>query len=168
MNFEDFDAEISHVAPLLHREWDSPELWDRIAAQATRRRGQGWRWGLAAAASVLLAVVLIRPALHRPAPADSVLLTDEALGEVQRAEAVYARSIEKLSAVAAPTLQQSPAPLAAAYREKIELLDSAIADLKRTAAGNLYNAYLERQLASLYREKQKTLQDWLENAKQGD
>ena len=61
-------------------------------------------------------------------------------------------------------LRASPTPLAAAYREKLALLDSAIADLKANVENNRYNVYLQNQLASLYREKQKTLQEWLENA----
>ena len=85
--------------------------------------------------------------------------------EVQLAESAYARSIEKLSAVAGESLQKSPTPLADAYREKLVLLDSAIADLKANVEHNRYNVYLQTQLASLYREKQKTLQEWLENAK---
>jgi hypothetical protein len=61
--------------------------------------------------------------------------------------------------------KQSPTPLAASYREKLVVLDSAIADLKDNVAGNQYNVYLQNQLALLYREKQKTLQEWLENEK---
>ena len=56
-------------------------------------------------------------------------------------------------------------PLAAAYREKLALLDSAIADLDATLQDNRYNAYLQTQLASLHREKQKTLEEWLKDAK---
>jgi len=166
MSFDDFDAEISRAAKELHREWQSPELWERIAAEIERpaaSRARPWAWALAVAATVLLAMAVWQPLGRRPA--SSALLTEDALREVQQAEAAYARSIEKLSAVAAPTLQHSPAPLAAAYREKLELLDSTIAELKQAADGNRYNAYVETQLASLYREKQKTLEDWLENAK---
>jgi hypothetical protein len=67
--------------------------------------------------------------------------------------------------VAGKSIEQSPSPLAGAYREKLLLLDSAIADLKANIETNRYNVYLQNQLASLYREKQKTLQEWLENAK---
>jgi hypothetical protein len=162
MKFDNFDAEISRAAQGLHREWESPGLWARIEGELTGRR-RSWQWALATAATVLLAVVLCQPVLRRPASA--ALMTDEALREVQAAEAAYARSIEKLSAVAGPTLERSPAPLAAAYREKLELLDSTIEDVKRTAEGNRYNVYVETQLASLYREKQKTLEDWIDNAK---
>jgi hypothetical protein len=166
MKPEDIDAGVSHAARQLHREWESPELWSRIAAEARRpaAAAKPWRRALAAAAMVLLAVALCGPLFrHARNPA---LLTEEALREVQQAETAYARSIEKLSAVAAPSLDRSPAPLAAAYREKLDLLDSAIADLKQTAETNRYNAYVETQLASLYHEKQKTLEDWLQNAKQ--
>ena len=166
MKFEDFDSELSRAARQLHRAWESPELWARIAAETkeTRPAAKLWRWTLATAATVLLAVVLCQPLFRRPQ--SSALMTEQALREVQQAEAVYARSIENLSKVAGQSLEHSPAPLAAAYRAKLDTLDSAIADLKQTAEGNRYNVYVETQLASLYREKQQTLQDWIENAKQ--
>jgi hypothetical protein len=91
--------------------------------------------------------------------------TEEMLRDVERAELVYAKSIGRLSAATTPSLDQSAAPVAAVYREKLALLDSAIAELKSNVAANRYNVYLQNQLASLYREKQKTLQEWLENAK---
>ena len=43
-----------------------------------------------------------------------------------QAENAYARSIAKLSAVAGKSIEQSPSPLAGAYREKLLLLDSGI------------------------------------------
>jgi hypothetical protein len=162
-------SEISRLAPELHEEWESPALWQRIEAGLTaaappRKRMPVWRWTLAAAAVVVLAAVLSRPWVsRRTEPGD--FLTEEALRDVQRTEAAYAQSIEKLSTIAGPGLQESPSPLAAAYREKLVLLDSAIADLKANVESNRYNVYLQTQLASLYREKQKTLEEWLQNAK---
>jgi hypothetical protein len=163
---------MSQVAPGLHEEWESPGLWPGIQAEiradlAVRRpeRSPWFRWGrwaLAVAAVIAIAVVLLRPG---KTPGGPDFLTDNTLREVQQAEAAYARSIDKLSAIAGPGLEQSPSPLAAAYREKLLLLDSSIEELKTNIASNRYNAYLQTQLASLYREKQKTLQDWLENAK---
>lgn len=169
----DLWSEISRVAPQLHQEWESPALWPRISrelrpAQLHRKPILTWRWALAAAAALILSALLWQTFLWRPGQGSRApgrdLLTEEAFREVQQAEAAYARSIEKLSAVAAPTLDRSAAPLAAAYREKLVVLDSAIADLKTTSESNRYNAYVQTQLASLYREKQKTLQEWLENA----
>jgi ABC-type transport system involved in cytochrome bd biosynthesis fused ATPase/permease subunit len=91
-------------------------------------------------------------------------LTERALQEVQLAEAEYARSIEKLSALAAQNLEHSSSPTAAAYRDRLTMLDSGIAELKVTVETNRYNTYLQRELASLYRQKQQTLQEWLQNA----
>jgi hypothetical protein len=161
-------SEISRLAPGLHEEWESPSLWPAIraglaAAPRPRKPVPIWRWALAAAAVVTLAVALSQP--WRTKPQSREFLTEDALHEVQQAESVYARSIEKLSAVAGAGLQQSPSPLAAAYREKLVLLDSAIEDLKANVENNRYNVYMQNQLASLYREKQKTLREWLENAK---
>lgn len=165
-------SEISRLAPALHEEWESPYLWQRIGATLAAeprpaRTLTAWRWVLAAAAAGLLAVALSRPwqirqpAWHQPA---RDLLTETALQEVQQTEAAYARSIAKLSALAARDLQSAPGPLAFAYREKLALLDSAIADLQAAVESNRYNTYLRTELASLYRTKQKTLQDWIQNA----
>jgi hypothetical protein len=169
--------EISRLAPELHREWESPLLWQRIrsalAAEVLPPRPSAafwapWRWILAAAAVALFAVWLSQP-WPGGGPRDLFthdLLTETALQEVQQTEAAYTHSIDRLSALAAAGLQQSPSPLAAAYREKLVLLDSAIADLKANAENNRYNAYLQVELASLYRAKQNTLQGWLtQNAK---
>ena len=160
-------SEISRVAPGLHKEWESPFLWSRIeanlAAEPARPQTAWWRWALAGAAVVALAVVMLRP-WGSGKPVNREFLTESALQEVQQAERAYARSIEKLSAVAAQNLQRSSSPLAAAYREKLTLLDSGIAELKATVESNRYNTYLQMELASLYRQKQQTLQEWLQNA----
>jgi hypothetical protein len=161
-------SEIARLAPSLHEDWESPSLWPGIrsglaAAAPPSRRLPVWRWSMAAAALVTVAVALVQP--WRGKPQGREFLTDDALHEVQQAESAYARSIEKLSKVAGAGFEQSPSPLADTYREKLALLDSAIADLKANLENNRYNVYLQNQLASLYREKQKTLQEWLENAK---
>lgn len=161
-------SEISRLAPELHKEWDSPSLWpgiqSQLAATAIRKSPPIWSWMLAAAAAVLVAAVLLIPA-RRPVPVSREFLTESALKEVQQAEAAYAKSIDRLAGVAGSSLNQSASPLAEAYREKLVLLDSGIADLKANIRVNRYNTYLQNQLASLYREKQKTLQEWIENAK---
>ena len=159
-------SEISRLAPSLHQEWDSPSLWpairERMASEVPSRRGfPVWRWALAAAALVTLAVSLSIPGRSKSPD----FLTEDALRDVQQAESAYVQSIARLSKIAGTGLEQSHEPLADAYREKLALLDSAIADLQANLEHNRYNVYLQNQLASLYREKQKTLQDWLKNGK---
>lgn len=159
-------AEISRMAPQLHQDWESPDLWARIQSNLTpaaprRMPAPVWRWAMAAAVVALLAGGLLRP--WREQSRD--FLTEEALQQVQQAETAYAKSIEKLSKIAGPGLEQSRSPLAAAFREKLMVLDSEIAEIQAAAENNRFNAYVQTQLASAYREKQKTLQEWLEYAK---
>ena len=128
--------EISRVAPGLHEEWESPFLWPRIQANLAAeagapRRVAWWRWAVAACASGRGHRHGVHP-WGAGKPGDRELLTESALGEVQQAESAYARSIERLSSLATQNLDRSSSPLAAAYREKLTLLDAAIAE-----AGNV-------------------------------
>ncbi len=168
-------SEISRLAPGLHREWESPFLWQRIQANLAAepaRHGAGsrplwWRWALAATGTILLAAAMLQPMWQKgrgAKPADRELLTESALQEVQQAEKAYARSIEKLSAVATQKLESSSLPVAAAYREKLTLLDAEIAELNAAVDNNRYNTYLRMELAALYQQKQQTLREWLNNA----
>jgi len=47
------------------------------------------------------------------------------------------------------------------YKEKLMLLDDAIAECQAGVRVNRQNAQLRRQLLSIYTEKQRTLQDVL-------
>ncbi len=181
--------EISHAARAMRRHWESPTLWDRIeralAAEGTKSRfRRGWgasaalfsvpgkRWFALAAGAAFLFVSLgtaylllrnsPRPAarLLRPDPDfQKKILTEKALREIEDSEAAYIQSIEKLSALVEPRLDKNPTPLMVSYREKLMLLDSAIAECRANISRNVYNAYLRRELLSIYQEKQRTLQD---------
>ena len=164
---------ISEVAPELHEEWESPHLWTRIRSELAaepRRKRFSWAFpALASAALILLTTGLFVLGLNwypRSRPATTELLTAETLRDVEQAEKAYVRSIEKLAALGNASLEASSSPLAAAYREKLLLLDSAIAHIKANVESNRYNIYLQNQLASLYRDKQATLEEWLKNEKQ--
>jgi hypothetical protein len=170
--------EISIAARGLHHEWESPSLWDRIDASLPTRPSRfrmsdparvGWRVFASAAAVLLVTVsslwLIPRPTAPRPATtASRQFLTEQALQDVQVSEAAYVRSIDRLARIAGPVLDQSPSPLIANYREKLTVLDAAIADLKDNLERNRLNARLSTELVSLYQEKQKTLQEVLQNA----
>jgi hypothetical protein len=81
------------------------------------------------------------------------------MAEVETAETAYLASIDNLSRLAASRLQSSSSPLAAAYREKLLLLDSEIAEMRGEIERNRFNTHLRRELLAIYREKQQTLQE---------
>src|SRR5690242_14843686 len=111
--------EISTVAKELHEDWDSPELWQNIKrmleAEPTPNPKPVWwkewkMWVAAAAVLLIAALVALRPwqqSERAPAtaetapmaqlPKDRDFLTEQALQEVERTEAAYRQSIDKLS-----------------------------------------------------------------------
>ncbi len=177
---------LSVTASEMHQEWDSAALWPRIE-EALKQRSPasngswfdrifgGWnlqlaQWQVAAAALLLLtltgsAIWFVAHPRGGKIPSDLALLDDGTVNEVEHAEAVYERAIDKLDARARPQLENSPSPLMANYREKLLVLDSAIADLKSQAGINPANGHLRRELLAMYQEKQDTLEQILEAKK---
>jgi len=173
-------TEISSLAKGLHEEWDSPGLWPAIREElkagkpAAPRWWANWQtWTIAAA---LLVAAFVTPFLwHRAAPlppaasarlgqqsqGDQDFLTERALLEVEKNEAAYRQSIEKLSRLAEPKMKNATSPRMMNEHEKLLTLDSAIAETRSTVAANRFNIHLQRTLAELYREKQRTLQELL-------
>jgi len=174
--------ELSVSANELRDYSDTPTLWPRIeqalVAEAHTKKRRADRWGLlsfgmgslgwqtaaAAALVVILTVSTIWIYVHRtpPGPVDQSLLKNPALAEVELTQAAYEQAIDKLSAEAKPQLENPATPLQASYREKLQVLDSAISDLRAQAGMNPSNAHLRRQLLAMYQEKQQTLEEILE------
>jgi hypothetical protein len=163
---------------------ESPALWPRIeralaeeavrAAQSKLRRGwfsflpqisMGWQTVLAGAFVLILTLstswVLLRQR-KLPETTDPSLLKSQALQDVESAETNYEQAIDKLAAQAKPQLDDPATPLLANYHEKLQVLDSAIDDLRAQAGMNPSNAQLRYQLLAMYREKQRTLEEVLE------
>jgi len=183
---------IESEAPALRKEWESPALFPRIAAalEAEKARRTGvpetdassrprpaagrFRWVPMAAAAALFLVAMIglqvfrnsggREPLVNAASTSDPLLSDRSLQEVETAEANYVRSIERLSAQARTRIENPKTPLFANYREKIQLLDSAIVEIRAQIEGNRFNSHLRRELLAMYQEKQRTLQELMKEA----
>jgi len=175
--------QLSIAASELRDYQESPALWSRIesalreqqAARATcknfwnafdflRHISPAWQSALVGAMVIVLAVsagyIRTRGPV-RPVDSGSTLLKTSALAEVERTEREYMAAIDKLGAEANPQLSVDT-PLMASYREKLLVLDSAIADLRAQAGENPSNAHLRYQLLAMYQEKQQTLHDVLE------
>ena len=173
--------EISEAAPALRREGESPELWPRIRAALVQEReprpaywrlrslagalrSAGWQVAIAAAALVLVsgaaAWVLLRNATPPKAPdAQLRLLTEKAVREIESAEEGYVRSIERLSALVEPKIENPTSPLLVNYRERLTVIDAAIADCRAQIERNRFNTHLRKELLSIYKQKQRTLEE---------
>lgn len=160
--------EIAAAAHSLHREWQSDDVWPAIAARLEPRRSMAhaivsWQ-GLAAAAVILLAVAVSFVALgDRPVQNDR-LLSDDALSEIERAEAQYVKAIDAL-AVKATAYNDAQSPLLLNLRERLLVIDAAIANCRAEIDRNRFNTHLRRQLLSMYQEKRRTLEQILEQEK---
>lgn len=166
--------EISAVAPELRKQWESPNLWPRIrqslVAEAAHRptsvASPFWRhWQAVAAVLVLFLLsgvagwMMLRKAKPPLVDEERRLLTEQTLSEIERTEAAYLQSIEKLFGLAELRIEQPRTPLLASYREKLMLIDAAIHELRTTIEQNRFNAHLRRELLSIYQEKQRTLEE---------
>jgi hypothetical protein len=174
-----FDDELKEAARSLHREWDSPELWPAIAraleAEESRQRAASryrtWMpWAAAAALLIATTVTLLvlRDGLVRntpavqPGQASERLLSDEALTDLEQAETRYIAAIEALAAKVAPAANGPSSPLEANLRERLMIIDNAIAECRAEIERNRFNAHLRRQLLTIYQEKRQTLEQILE------
>ena len=158
-------ALVANTAPAL-----APSLRDQLSAWL----GFSLSWRLAAVSAFALLLLVSGGLIYRhqtiapTRPADSShfaqdpLLKTKALDNVEKAETAYVQAIDKLALEAKPQLDKPETPLMANYREKLQVLDSAIDDLRAQAGENPSNAHLRYQLLAMYQEKQRTLEDVLE------
>ena len=159
--------DISATAKSLHATWQNDMLWPRIerslnnVGRASARRF----WEIAAA--VVLTIGIgggTWYGLHERAEQrayDQAILRDQALQQVEQAERAHVAAINQLEKVASPKLDDPSSPLLVSYKEKLMLLDGAIAECETVIQQNRNNAHLRKQLLTMYSEKQRTLQDVL-------
>jgi hypothetical protein len=174
-----FDDELTKAARTLHREWESPELWPAIASaiadaetDAAQRpvRYRAWMPWAAAAALVIATtatLLVLRDGVTRdttvpPARATERLLSDEALADVEQAETRYIAAIEALAEKVTPPAGSPASSLEANLRERLLVIDAAIAECRAEIDRNRFNAHLRRQLLTIYQEKRQTLERILE------
>ncbi len=176
-------TDISATAKELHQDWETPELWQEIrkklqAEPKLKEKPVWWKewkaWTLAAMIVVAAGLLIVwnwrqaatgskgaESARALPISGDRDFLTDQALREVEKTEAAYRQSIDKLSRLAEPELQHPATAVAVNYREKLLTLDSAISETRANLDQNRFNVRLQTELADLYREKQQTLKELL-------
>lgn len=158
--------EISTTAQSMRTTWESDLLWPRIERALRNERKQPSRiWQYAAAFLITLGLgatgFYALRTQTRDARFDASIIRNSALDEVERAEHEHLKAIDHLEQLAESRLEQADTPLLTSYKEKLMLLDDAIAECQANIDRNQQNAHLRRQLLSMYSEKQQTLVDVL-------
>ena len=155
--------DISRTAHGLHTTWQNETLWPRIERSLRKEKRPGLPWTVQVAAAVVLfaflaAVVWKVNQLNR---IDSLIYKQEILSQVEKAERDHVAAIDKLEKLTDEKLDDPSTPLLVSYKEKLMLLDDAIAECQTAIDQNRKNAHLHKQLLAIYTEKQRTLQDVL-------
>ena len=160
--------EISSTARSLHTTWQSDLLWPRIERSLREERRRSPMRGLWRIAAALLLTIGLGSTMWfavrgqvKDAAFDQDILRMSALDEVERAERAHVDAIAKLEKLADAKLDDSESPLLMSYKEKLMLLDDAIAECQANIDRNQQNAHLREQLLFMYSEKQQTLRDVL-------
>jgi hypothetical protein len=157
---------ISGTARELHTTWNNELLWPRIerAIRNERRSTRTRVWQIAAALLLLAALGATAWMAQRRVRAndfDETILRASAVDEVEKAEQAHIAAINRLETLAGSKLDQPATPLLVSYKEKLMMLDDAIAQCQSAIDKNRQNAYLRTQLLTMYSEKQQTLRDVL-------
>ena len=162
--------EIEATAKSMRGTWQNDLLWPRIERALAQERQQKrprakWLWQVAA--GFLLTIGLggtifftVREQTHEAA-FDQDILRLAAMDEVERAERTHVEAIERLEKLADARLEDAQTPLMVSYKEKLMLLDEAIAECEANIEQNQQNAHLRKQLLAMYTDKQQTLMDVL-------
>jgi pimeloyl-ACP methyl ester carboxylesterase len=162
--------DISATATSMRGTWQNDLLWPRIERalrnEARERRPRAkWLWQVAAGLLITLGLsgtvlYTLRVQTHE-ASFDRDILRLAAMDDVERAERTHIEAIERLERVADAKLENAQSPLMVSYKEKLMLLDEAIAECQANIDQNQQNAHLRKQLLAMYTDKQQTLMDVL-------
>ena len=161
--------ELTETAHSMRASWKNDLLWPRIERTIRDERKRNapltrlWQY----AAAVLITAGLggtmwysLRVQSHEAA-FDRQIIQVSALDEVERAEKGHEAAIARLEGLAETKIDQSGSPLMVSYKEKLMLLDDAIAECQSNIDKNRQNAHLRKQLLAMYSAKQQTLEDVL-------
>ena len=155
--------DLSATARGMRASWENDMLWPRIERAVKSERRRGWRQLLQVAAALVIfaALAAVTWSVVRVRQFDNVILRASALDEVESAERQHVAAIDRLEKLTEPKLESPNTPLMVSYKEKLMLLDDAIAECQKGIEQNRNNAHLRKQLLAMYSEKQRTLQDVL-------
>lgn len=153
--------DISSTARSLHATWQNDMLWPRIdrALRAERGASRGRIWQIAAALLLTAGLgAFVWRSYDKERDFNAVIIKASKVEAVESAQRAHEEAIADLERLTDQKLEQASTPLMVSYKEKLMLLDEAIAECETNIKLNRQNAHLRRQLLALYSEKQSTLQ----------
>lgn len=157
--------EISDTAKSLKTTWQSDLLWPRIERALRAEKRSSWQSRTMKIAAVLVVTVGLAATSWyagvvraRQEFGKEILV---AVDDVESKQKKFQRAIGKLENLAESKLESAGTPLMISYKEKLMLLDDAIAECQQNIEQNRRNAHLRKQLLAIYLEKQQTLRDVL-------
>ena len=161
--------DIAETAQSMRESWQNDMLWPRIerSLREERKRNAPMTRLRQYAAAILITIGLGGTMWYSlrvqssDAAFDKRILQVSALDEVERAEKSHELAIAQLEQLAESKIDQSGSPLMVSYKEKLMLLDDAIAECQSNIDRNRQNAHLRKQLLAMYSAKQQTLEDVL-------
>lgn len=155
--------DISNTAQGMQAAWKNDMLWPRIerSLKNEKREGISWVWQVAAALMLFAGLGALLWKVNQLSNMDKVLIKNDALVQVDQAESQHVEAIKRLEKLTDEKLDDPSTPILVSYKEKLMLLDDAIAECQTAIDQNRANAHLRKQLLAIYTEKQRTLQDVL-------
>ena len=157
--------DISQTARGMQTTWQNDMLWPRIerSIRAEKRRMPAWMTIAASfAIFALIGVMAWTASLKIKANRfEREIVNAAKIDAVRDAEQKHREAIAALEEQAEDTLDDPSTPLLVSYKEKLMLLDDAIAQCETAIQQNRRNAHLRKQLQAMYSEKQRTLQEVL-------
>jgi len=164
--------DISATAKSMQTAWQNDLLWPRIERALAKEIAEGKRRTPLRGFSRIAAVALLTIGLGstmwftmreqvRGAKFNGKIYQNSAMDEVEKAERDHVRAIANLQKFADAKLENTESPLMVSYKEKLMLLDDAIAECQVNIDRNRQNAHIREQLLAMYSEKQQTLKDVL-------
>ena len=162
--------ELSDIAGSMRASWSSDLLWPRIERAIregdVRQRPKRSDWlRIAAAVTLIIGLgIMITYTLRvksRETAFEMALIRQDVIEDVERTERDYEQAIKRLEEHAEARLEGNTSPLMVSYKEKLMLLDDAIAECQASIEENRNNAHVRKQLLTMYSEKQRTLKSVL-------
>ncbi len=158
--------DISNTAKSMQTTWQNDLLWPRIERALREEKRRSPLRGISRIAAVALLTIGLGSTMWftmreqvRDAKFNEKIIQTSAIDEVEKAEQQHIQAISNLQKIADAKLENTDSPLMVSYKEKLMLLDEAIAECQANIDRNRRNAHLREQLLAMYSEKQQTLKD---------